>query len=294
MKRIALLFLIFAAQPTNAQTEARWAQIVNWDGFSPWQKYINFAPAFMGPNAIPVPSLATGGIDSVSYIGIGLPLHFGSGDNTQALEFSGNYCLVKDLVAIDLSYIPVEWFQESDATKDKRHVYWPYYNSRSAQGDVNMNIRFRLLKKWDRKVKLGLRVGYRFPSSNAKEVAMARYTDAPGYFFDVSAGRYLSDRHEWMISGMAGFYVWQLTDFGQNDAFLFGGGLSYAKNGWRAQVALRGYTGWKQNGDFPILVSGSLEKLRKKMGWSLQLQRGLHDFGYTSVSFGTKWLLRSP
>ena len=50
--------LIFAAQPTNVQTESHWAQIVNWDGFSPWQKYINFAPAFMGLNAIPVPSLA--------------------------------------------------------------------------------------------------------------------------------------------------------------------------------------------------------------------------------------------
>ena len=62
----------------------------------------------------------------MSYIGIGLPLHFGSGDNTQALGIFRQLLPGERPGGHRSDYIPVEWFQESDATMDKRHVYWPY------------------------------------------------------------------------------------------------------------------------------------------------------------------------
>jgi hypothetical protein len=290
MNRWMLFLLLLVSGKLHAQTQARWAQIVHWDGYSPWQTYMHFSPGFMGPNALPVPSMSNGGIDSVNYVGPAGSFFFSKGDNTQTLKFIGNYCLVKDLVSFDAAWIPVEWFQVDDATKDKRHVYWPNYYQKVANGDVFLNVNVRLLKKWDKHVQLAFRVGYRFPSSDVREVAAARYTDAPGYFFDVSAGKYLSPDQRWRLSGMAGFYVWQVTNFGQNDAFLFGGGLEYNANGWRWKLNGRGYTGWIGDGDFPILVSTSLEKQMKTFAIYLQLQQGLHDYGYTGVEFGTKYL----
>jgi hypothetical protein len=284
-----IVFLFFTCQ-SQAQTQDKWSKIVRWDGFSPWQKYMIYSPGYMGPNALPVPSMANGGIDSVDYVGASGSFFFSKGDNTQGIRFSGNYCLVKDLISFDASWIPVEWFQLSDEIKDKRHVYWPNYYAKKANGDVLLNMNVRVLKKWDKYVQLAFRIGYRFPSSDVAEVAAARYTDAPGYFFDFSAGKTLSPDKRWKLSGMMGFYVWQLNDYGQNDAFLFGAGLEYNSNKWHWQLNGRGYTGWLGNGDFPVVVSSSLEKQLKVFGFFLNLQQGLHDFDYTGVEIGTKYL----
>jgi hypothetical protein len=290
MNNFFLILLLFLSCQTQAQTQAKWSSIVRWDGFSPWQKYMIYSPAYMGPNALPVPSMANGGIDSVNYIGVSGAFFFSKGDNTQSLKFSGNYCLVKDLISFDAAWVPVEWFQLNDEIKDKRHVYWPNYYAKKALGDVLFNMNVRLLKKWDKHVQLAFRVGYRFPASDVEEVAAARFTDAPGYFFDVSAGKFLSSDNRWKLSGMAGFYVWQLNDYGQNDAFLFGAGLEYNSGSWHWQLNGRGYTGWLGNGDFPVVAFSSLENRQKRFAWFLALQQGLHDFDYSSIEIGTKYL----
>ncbi|HLG41229.1 MAG TPA: hypothetical protein VI461_16230 [Chitinophagaceae bacterium] len=288
-KSLAVLFLFFAVQ-SQAQTQDKWANNVKWDGVTAWHRYMIYSPAYMGPNAIPVPSMANGGIDSINYFGVSGAFFFAKGDNTQSFKLSGNYCLVKDLVSFDASWIPVEYFQMNTEVKDKRHVYWNNYYEKKAGGDLLLNMNVRLLKKWDKNVQLAFRVGYRFPASNTTGVAAARFTDAPGYFFNLSAGKFLSSDNKWKLSGMAGFYVWQLNDFGQNDAFLFGAGLEYNAKGWHWHIDGRSFTGWLGNGDFPIVTSSSLEKRFKKAAFFLTLQQGLQDFDYTSFETGIKYL----
>ncbi len=245
----------------------------------------------MGPNALPVPFIGNGSTDSNSFVGTSLSYHSMKGDKTTDWSITGNYCLVKDLVSIDISYEPVEWYRTSDTLKKQRHVYYQNYYDTRARGDVHLNVNVRLLKRWEKSIQLALRIGTRYPASSG--LASARYTDGMGYYFDISYGRPLSPSLKWI--GMAGFYVWQLNGDAhrQNDAFLFGNGLEWNRNGWKCQGYVAGYLGYLFNsGDKPIVVRGQVEKKFSRAGLLLRLQQGIQDFKYSSAEFGVKYFLK--
>lgn len=275
-----------------SQTQQEWAQTVNWDGVSHWSKYIISQARYMGPNALPVPFTGNGSIDSNTYISGTAHLHFMKGDQTQNLALYASYCLVKDLVAFDIAYVPVEFYRMSDAVKKERHVYYTHYNSKIAKGDVYLNGTVRLMKKWEKTVSLALRFGFRLPSSNRLEAA--RFTDNMGYYTDVSFGKSLSPSLK--LIGMAGLYVWQLTGdkHRQDDAFLFGAGLEWNKNNWKFQGYCAGYLGYlHESGDKPVVIRTHTEKRFNRMGLLLRLQQGVNDFKYSSAEFGLKYFIRN-
>lgn len=285
-----LFLLLLTGKKTIAQTQEEWARTVNWDGVSHWSKYIITQPKYMGPNALPVPYIGNGTTDSNSYVGTSLSYHSMKGDKVKDWSIFGNYCLVKDLISIDISYEPVEWYRTSDTIKKQRHVYYQNYYDKHARGDVHLNVNIRLLKKWEKTIQLALRIGTRYPASSG--MGAARYTDGMGYFFDVSYGKPLSPALTWI--GMAGFYVWQLNgdSHRQNDAFLFGNGLEWNKNGWKMQGYVAGYLGYLFNsGDKPIVLRTHTEKRFKKASLLLRLQQGMQDFKYSSVELGAKLYL---
>lgn len=75
----------------------------------------------------------------------------------------------------------------SHAIKERRHVFSHYYYDQSAQGEIHLNTNIQLLNKWRENFHSGLRIGYRLPTSNG--LGMARFTDAPGYYFDLNAAK---------------------------------------------------------------------------------------------------------
>ena len=238
-----------------------------------------------------MPVLSNGDIDSTTSVGAGMGLHFSKGDNTQNISLSANYCLVKDLISFDVAWVPKEWYQMDHATKEKRHVYAANYFDKHTSGDIHLNTNIRVLKRWQKFMQLALRIGYRFPSGSG--LGSARYSDGPGYYFDLSFGKPLSPAIKW--TGMAGFYCWQIESefFKQNDAFLFGTGVEFNRNNWKAQTYVAGYLGYmEKSGDKPVVWRASLEKRIKTMGGYLKLQQGLHDFDYTSIEAGARYYFK--
>lgn len=295
MKRIKGLLiyagLFIIGKEAKAQTLQQWAQTVNWDGVSHWSKYIITQPKFTGPNALPVPFIGNGSTDSSTYAGITSHFHFMKGDRAQNIAMYANYCLVKDVVTLDMTYIPVEFYRMSDALKKERHVYYTHYYDNVARGDVVLNVNIRLLKKWEKAVQLALRIGYRYPAGSDLETA--RYTDGMGYYFDLSFCKPLSSSLKWI--GMAGFYVWQLSgdSHRQNDALLFGSGVEWNKKGWKFQTYGAGYLGYFfRGGDKPIVVRACAEKRYKNTALMLRLQQGVQDFKYSSVELGQKYFFK--
>ena len=69
----------------------------------------------------------------------------------------------------------------------------------------------------------------------ASSLGMARYTDAPAYYFDLSFGKPILPGIKW--TGMLGFYSRQIISdrHGQNDAFLFGTGAELYTRSLRLQ-----------------------------------------------------------
>ena len=81
-----------------AQTFDWWAQVVHWDGVSEWPKYMITQPGYMGPNALPVPRIGNGSIDSNFSVSTTGSFHFSKGDNTQNITVYANYCRVKNVI----------------------------------------------------------------------------------------------------------------------------------------------------------------------------------------------------
>jgi hypothetical protein len=294
MKKLIFTCLCLIGGLVRAQDFPWWAKLVNWDGATPWQRYIITNPAYLGPNALPVPFIRNGSIDSVNSIGLTGNIHFSKGDNTQNLGVYGNYTLVKDLIGFDVYWVPYERFQVGHEVKEERRVFSHYYFDQSAQGEIHLNTNIQLLNKWRKHVHLALRIGYRLPTSNG--LGAARYTDAPGYYFDLSAGKPLGKCSKWKAIGMAGLYVWQTNLDGrrQNDAFLFGGGIEWNHRKWHMQVYGAGYLGYMNNfGDKPIVFRTTFERRGKNINGILKFQQGIHDFDYTGVETGIRYSFRS-
>jgi hypothetical protein len=291
MRRLATILCSLLVIAAKGQTFQWWVDNVHWDGVSHWKRYLISTPGYMGPNALPVPNIGNGTIDSVNAVGLSGQFHFSRGDNTQNVLLSGNYCLVKDVISFDFTWLPYEHYRMDHATKEKRHVFSHYYYDDHAAGDVIINTNINLFNKIRHKIHFALRGGYRIPTSNG--VGAARFTDAPGYYFDVSMGKPLKNSH-WKWIAMAGFYSWQTysVEHQQNDAFVFGSGLEYNNKRWRAQGSVSGYLGYEDMGDKPILFRASIEKRSAHIGWVIRFQHGIKDYGFTSIETGVKYLLK--
>jgi hypothetical protein len=288
MRRIVVIIFTLSVANSYGQTFDWWAQLVHWDGVSEWPKYMITQPAYMGPNALPVPRIGNGSIDSNFSISATGSLHFSKGDNTQNLTIYANYCLVKNVISFDASWIPYEHFTMSHAIKEQRHVFSHFYYDQQATGDIELNTTIQLLNRWRKDIQLALRIGYRFPTGTG--LGVARYTDGPGYHFDLSFGKPVNTSLKWI--GMLGFYSWQLINVGrrQDDAFLFGTGAEWNTKRVRLQTYVAGYLGYQLNsGDKPVVFRTTVEKKIKRTSFLLGFQQGLHDFKYSSIEVGTKF-----
>ena len=284
----AVISCIFFSAP--AQSFGWWENTVNWDGITPWERYITFTPGFLGPDALPVPHITNGSIDSINSLGISSNFYFSKEDHTQNISLYANYCLVKNKISFDVFLVPVEHFTMSHRLKGERHVFTNFYYQHYALGDVHLNTNIQLYNSDSKNIRSALRIGYRFASS---EIGAARFTDAPGYYFDISfAKKFRSNPSlKWIV--MAGGYFWQADNIRrhrQDDAFLFGSGFEWNKKNIRIQTYVTGYLGWYYRlRDKPILFRAGIDKTMKKNTLFFQFQQGLHNFNYSSLETGLRF-----
>jgi hypothetical protein len=292
MRLLFITILCGVAFSGKSQDFGWWAQSVKWDGISHWSRYMITQPGYLGPNAMPVPRIGNGSLDSISSIAVTGNLHFSKGDNTQNITLYANYALVKNVISFDAMWVPYEHFTLSHQVKTSRHVFSQFYYDRHAIGDIILNTNFQLLNKWRKNIQLALRIGYRFPAGTG--FGLARTTDGPGYNFDLSFGKpFKNSSLKWI--GMLGFYSWQIVSdrHRQDDAFLFGNGLEWNSKTWRLQTYVAGYIGYLENsGDKPVVFRATAEKKLKRSSLLLGFQQGLHDFKYSSAEIGAKYSFR--
>lgn len=285
-------FFIFLCTTVKAQNSEWWERTVRWDGVTHWSHYIKFSPAYLGPNALPVPSLTSGVADSNHSVSVLAAGHFMPGDATYNTVIRGNYCVMKKKISIDAMWVPVEFFKMRHAVKEERHVFYLAYNSSRAMGDIHLNFNIQLLDQDKYKNTLGARFGYRYPTST--NVEAARMTDAPGYFFDISTAGAFSKTSRWKYMLMGGFLVWQLNnDMPQNDALLFGAGVEYNNKQFQFQTYVAGYSGYLGDGDKPVVARIKIGTVKQGFNWQLQLQQGMHDFRYSSAEAGVKYIFKT-
>ncbi|MFT6718688.1 MAG: hypothetical protein ACJAY8_001084 [Sphingobacteriales bacterium] len=237
----------------------------------------------MGPNALPIP-LPTAIAKRPLGISVGNSTAYNKSEYANATYFALNVAPFSDRVRIEFYGMPFEFFKVSHQLKTDRKTFWRKYNSKFANGDLQLTSYFNLLEEKFNRPSFELRINYRFPTSD--NVGAARFTDSPGYFFDVSIekteiNKHLKDKNlkKWFIN--LGFYAWQTNDARQfqNDAVVFGLGQKWENDKRRFSIYANGFIGYQNNGDQPI-ISG-MEYQRNN--WRINLERGLHDYNFTSL-----------
>jgi hypothetical protein len=211
--------------------------------------------------------------------------HFSKGDHTQDLYTKLYYPVVGKLIAIEAYVVPLEHFKMDTATRDIRAA-----RIRSGEGTAGGDIYFGTLLqlvKNKRFPDLALRMMCR--TASGTNVSAARYTDAPGYFLDISLGKDIKNDSNIFSTFrpycMLGFYSWQtnLENYRQDDAFLYGAGFDLSSAKYVFSASLSGYLGYIKDHDRPLLARMGILKKGRIFNFGISGQMGLNDFPYKSI-----------
>lgn len=285
------MFLLCQVMHLGGQDYGWWNSKHDWDGTTPWNQYLIPSPAYLGPNALPVPEVRDGNLPSEGYFELGLDGHFGEGDRTGNVFTRFFVPLFSPRVGFSVSYIPLEIYRTDTLTRDLRRSR--EFDGRGvSHGDVYFSTLIHLVRA--KGVMPDILLGVNMKTASGTNFQGARHTDAPGYFFDLSVGRLFSPE-AWNGASlrayvMAGFYVYQtsLVNYMQNDAFLFGAGMDFRTGPLRLEQQLGGYSGYLDMGDHPLVYRLSVHwDAGGRSGLKLRFQHGFHDFPYTSLRIST-------
>ncbi len=263
---------------------------MNWDGISHWSEFLIFSPKFMGPNAMPVPEVSKGRVNNEAYLRIGGQFQTRSGDRTGNITLRGGYNFLKDRIALDVFMVPIEVYSLSTRRKLERNVYFENWSKKTAVGDLYINTNFQVLNEEKHRVDLMVRIGLKTASSGLDNAA--RFIDSPGYYFDGSLGKVFEGSSLTIRPyGMMGFFAWQTNDesLRQNDAVLYGIGLDMNHKNWHISPTLRGYSGYHDIGDKPLIFKTTFAREIGSSRLQLDYQYGIRDYLYQSIELSLQY-----
>ena len=249
---------------------------------------LTYSPKYFGANAFPIPELRTGIVSDKYEIELRYDYHYTKGDNTHNAFGRLFIPFGKGVAALDVSWIPVEYYRTSQEMRTERNAHNTIPNQ-SVHGDVVIIAMYQILKseKW---LDADMSVGLKTASGNM--LIDSRYTDAASYWCDVHLGRniYSDESLDLDIRGaiMGGFYCYMTNSLlhRQNDASMLGGGLKLRKENLHLDTDVRGFNGYWNRGDRPVLFHSKLKYVNKIHNVYLRFQTGLHDYIYQTYSVG--------
>ncbi|GLB51925.1 hypothetical protein NBRC110019_09640 [Neptunitalea chrysea] len=263
-----------------------WYDQYNYSG--DYTKLLPISPAYMGPNALPVPKILNGKLPEKSYIKAGSEVHFSKGDDTQNGYLEVYVPLFSKKAGLRINMVPYEHYKMDTITRDLRKAM-DYDAQGTATGDVHIATNIQLLenhKFWPDVV-----LSINLKTASGSNLRGMRYTDTPGYSFYFSLGKtYQTNGFIESIRphGITGLYVYQTfhTVFRQNDCLLYGIGLDTNMKKVKFTNALGGYQGYIGNDDHPMVYRATLTStFNSRFNFDVRFQKGLRDFEYTSLRF---------
>ncbi|MFM2206420.1 MAG: hypothetical protein RL213_395 [Bacteroidota bacterium] len=267
-----------------------WNELHGWDGVTPWNRYMTLSAKYFGPNALAVPEVRKGVPDSVGRIDVLAGGHFSRGDRTLDGDLSVTLPFCRGCVSLEASVVPVEYYSYDTLTRDLRSSRDKDGKGR-AGGDFCFSTLVRIVRDREYLPDVALEMAFRAPSGTRLEAA--RFTNTPGYHFDLSFGKPLCNGRNCNIRayGMLGYYSYQTFDVDhlQDGCFLYGAGTDVTVKSWLFTVQSAGYSGYLDNGDRPMVFRAELRKTAEAMDALVRVQIGMRDFEYRSVHVGVSW-----
>ena len=295
IRKLLLHLLLLQSTFCLSQDYEWWNVKHNWDGVTPWRRYIILSPAYLGPNALPVPDIKDGALTPGAHFEFSLERHFSNGDKTENLYTKLFIPLFSDRVGLNSWIVPLEHYKMDTLTRDIRRAR-DFDGEGFSGGDFYIGTYIQLVK--GHKHIPDILITLNMKTASGTQLAAARFTDSPGYFLDMSVGKEIPVNRAVLKSlrpyVMIGFYSWQVTDkdIQQDDALLYGAGLNMLFSKMELINSWGGYRGFLNNGDRPMVYRVILQtKRQEKVNYKLMFQRGLNDFSYTTLSIGCRFIL---
>lgn len=283
-----ILFLLVAMLAAGIRLAAQ-TPVVGID----YNKTTYIAPAYFGPNCFQVPYMLDGRGSNdlkVELAGDYIYGRTGSKDDTYDIYLRVQVPLFTDRVSLNVWWAVHEWYNMSPDVLAFRRVPPGTKGRGNAAGPIFVSTDILVMRETERRPGLSLRAAMRTAAEdNAYE--NARGYDAPGYFFDLAAGKSWGG---FRLSASVGFLCWQ-TDYGrQNDAVMFGLQAAYTHQFFDLSAHYGAYWGWERAGDFPNTL-----RLRCDVGdaakWYVrpyvEYQHGFKDWPFDLFRVGVSYSL---
>lgn len=238
------------------------------------------APAFFGPNALPVPDMSDGLTYDKLRVELAADGYFGHDGSTTADVFARIHVPLFTRWANVSVWMPVcEWYNQADG---KGH----------GAGDVYLSTDIQVLHnawfKGDNTQfipQMTIRLGVK--TASGEQFARLRHFDSPGYFFDASIGEsFPMGPLVLRLAGSAGFLCWQTADARQNDAVMYGLQASLKHEYVSLQTTWGGYVGWERYGDAPMTLKVRAAGHIQGFEPYVQYQWGIKDYPFHQLRIG--------
>jgi len=296
---VLLSLMLFASVNTQAQDMSWWNNKHQWDGVTPWFRMMTTSAAYMGPNALPVPEIGEGLAYENASFEMRPQAHLSKGDQTYDLYTSIKVPFGK-YGSFEAFLVPVEYYKMDTFTRDERMAR--NYDAKGfAGGDFWFGTTVNVLHGQDRLPDVSM--AFYFKTASGTQLDDARYTDAPAYYILVNAGKDLlyfgkNEELKLRVFGSLGTYIWQTHSdiHNQDDAWLYGLGVSVQDKYRFARLVYAGYNGYINNGDRPMVLRMQFGtrpakmSSNRKMYWSFRYEIGLQDFDYHTIGLGLTYV----
>ena len=262
----------------------------SWDGTTHKSRYMIFSPGFMGPNALPVPYVHKARVPETVVFDLRYDHILGSGNTTQSMVTRLAIPFAKKRIAIELEYNPIEFYTMDSATSRLWRTSTGQAIKGSSLGEFSFGTVIQLIEDVNHLPDMSISMNCRTASGKGRE--NSRHTNSPGYYMDFSLGdtyrispRFLQSVR-WYAT--AGFLAWQtnLDDYPQDDALLYGLGFDLTLKGFYLNQTLRGYYGYMNNGDRPVVYRVDLGINLVKSSVVFSYEKGIRDYPFQSFQAG--------
>ena len=256
-------------------------------------KWLQIAPGKLGPNALPVPFMDYGLLDSMSNLETGVHGHFMKGDKAINSYLSCYWAVVPKRVVVHVWGYPTETFQMNNSVRDERQIYYDDTGWMTENGDLWISTYIQIVK--GKKYCPDITLNYSSKTTMG-DALQGRYTDAPANYYYIALGKSFMPKtgyiNEIRLGTLAGFYVWQTNkvELAQDEGVLFelGVDLKHKNLSWRNEIG--GYNGYgayqyigNDGNNDPLIYRTNFKSSGKRFDWKIEYQTGLRDFEYQTI-----------
>jgi hypothetical protein len=302
MARI-IFFLVVFTMPLSVFSQTR--DYSNWIDFggSNVGKWLQIAPAKLGPNALPVPEIDWAQVGEYSNVEAGAHYHHMPGDTALNSFFSFYWDIAPNRAAVKIWGQPTETFRLSNELRNDRQIYYDDTGWITHGGDLFISTYIQIFN--EQKFIPAFSISYTLKTTTGGN-KHGRYTDASMNWFYLATGKSFffenSIIDELRVAGLLGFYVWQTNkvEMAQDEGPVFVGGIKLRKGRYNLHADIGGYTGYDayefidrtngedriQGNNDPLVLRTSLEHTGNRFGFSFEYQTGFRDYHYNTFRLG--------